>query len=78
MGDGGDGYNYDQADWGDAALTDAAGHRTYLSDAANTQALGAVFLSQGTLPASFTYARPVIGNPAADMATRGTDTRDAR
>jgi len=54
VGDAGDGFAYDQADWGNAVLTDAAGHRVYLSDTSNTQALGAVFAPQ-VLPSSFTY-----------------------
>lgn len=55
VGDGGDGFAYDQADWGDAALTDGSGKKIYLSDSASSQALGSAFLSQKTLPTSFVY-----------------------
>jgi alpha-galactosidase len=60
--DGGDGIFYDQADWGDAALIDADGHKIFLSDAVDLtqiasagQGLNGGFLQQSTLPASFVY-----------------------
>ena len=56
-------FAYDQSDWGDAALTDAAGHKIYLSDAANTRVHGAVFFSQPSMLASFTYG----GQPSSSL-----------
>lgn len=52
--DAGDGISYDQADWADARLVNAAGKITHLSDAV-TASLQAPFLSQDRLPASFVY-----------------------
>ena len=60
VGDGGDGIQFDQADWGDAVLTDAAGHPTYLSDVAMAKAPGRAFVPS-VMPTSFTYG----GQPSA-------------
>ena len=60
--DGDDGYDYDQADWGDAQLVDKDGHAHYLSDAVNTLT-GQGLLQQHAMPASFVYG----GRPSATL-----------
>jgi alpha-galactosidase len=62
VGDAGDGISYDQADWAEARLVDAAGKVSYLSDVVRqSQATG--FLSQQRLPASFVYG----GAPSSEI-----------
>lgn len=54
LNDAGDGIGYDQADWADARLLDAAGKVTYLSDFLREETANP-FLRQHRLPASFVY-----------------------
>jgi alpha-galactosidase len=62
VSDAGDGISYDQADWAEARLTDAAGKVIYLSDVLRaSQATG--FFPQQRLPASFVYG----GVPASTI-----------
>jgi alpha-galactosidase len=63
VGDGGDGMFYDQSDWGDASVTDAAGKRYFLSDFPGAQAGGPVFFQQAGLPCSFVYG----GQPSSTL-----------
>ena len=65
VSDAGDGISYDQADWAEARLADAAGKVIYLSDVLRaSQATG--FLQQHRLPASFVYG----GVPSSTILTQ--------
>jgi alpha-galactosidase len=80
VGDGGDGYDYDQADWGGSILTDAAGHRVYLSDAAAAEASKAVFFQQAGLPSSFVYGGQTSAQllPAWSREEKPAETKSDR
>jgi len=65
LNDAGDGISYDQADWAEARLVDAAGKVTYLSDVLREDTAHP-FLRQHQLPTSFVYG----GVPSSELLAR--------